>query len=118
MFHVHDDLRNWRSRWPWKWLFPLKVAERYCRKCGFPYSNRLPAEVASYRANDVSVQVFPAGNNRRGELVVRVGRWRSSWGRPYLSDFIPESELDDLASATSQALDLYRARTTNRRARR
>jgi hypothetical protein len=119
MFHVRNDRRRWRLRWPWRWLFPLKVVERYCRECGMPYNDGpLPKEVTSYRAGDVGVQVFPAGSFRRGELVVRVGRWRSSWGKPFLSDFIPESELDDLASATLQARNDYRARTSDRRVRR
>jgi hypothetical protein len=78
----------------------------------------LPEEVASYRAGSVSVQVFPGGGSRRNDFVVRVGRWRSSWGKPFLSDYIPEGELEDLTSAALQALEDYRARTGNRRARR
>jgi len=117
MFHVRNDRRRWRLRWPWRWIFPLKVVERYCRECGFAFNDGpLPQEVASYREGDVSLQVFPAGKNRRGELTVRVGRWQSSRQGPYLGDFIPADELDDLVSVAWQALDGYRAGVPDRRA--
>lgn len=106
-------------RWPWRWIFPLKVTERYCRECGMSYNDGpLPKEEASYRAGNVCVQVFPGGSFYRDELVVRVGRWQRSFGRPFLSDFIPEKELADLAAVVSWACDDYRKRTQARRARR
>jgi hypothetical protein len=119
MFRVRNDRRRWRLRWPWRWLFPIKVVERYCRECGLPYNDGpLPGLEASYRSGNVGAQVFPAGSSCRDELVVRVGRWQRSWGRPFLGDFIPESEMGDLVSVASQARAAYRERTADRRARR
>ena len=114
MFRVRNDRRRWRLRRPWKWIFPTKIVERNCRECGFPYNDGpLPDIVASFWTNDVSIQLFPAGSSRRGELVVRVGRWRNSLGKPVLSDWIPENELEDLARSALQALAHYRKHTTD-----
>ena len=119
MFRVRNNRKRWRMKWPWRLFFPLKVDERFCRECGMPYhEGPLPKEVGRYRDDYVEALVFPAGSFRRGEFVVRFGRWKGGGQKFFLSEFIPESELDSLITVASQARDEYRARTNDRRARR
>ena len=48
MNRVHYGRKKWRTRWPWKWLFPLRVDDRFCPKCGLPYHNGpVPKELAA-----------------------------------------------------------------------
>ena len=119
MFRVRNNRKRWRMRWPWRWLFPLTVNERYCRECGLAYHDGpLPKELARYNEGSVSGLVFPAGGFRRGEFKIRFGRWMGRGDGLFLADFIPEDELDSLLSVAEQAREAYRTRARARRARR
>ncbi|MCY2994748.1 MAG: hypothetical protein NTY19_43840 [Planctomycetota bacterium] len=78
----------------------------------------LPREVNRYRDGNVEGLVFPAGGFRRSEFVVRFGRWKAGGHKFFLSEFIPEDELDSLLEVVTQAREKYRTRTRDRRARR
>ena len=119
MFRVRNNQKRWRLKWPWRRLWPLKVDERFCRECGMPFhEGPLPQEVNRYRDGNVEGLLFPAGGFRRGEFVVRVGRWKAGGQKFFLSEFIPEEELDSLLDVVQQAREVYRSRTRARRARR
>ena len=97
MYLRNQNNKRWRMNWPWRLLFPLKVDERYCRRCGKPFhEGPLPMEVKRYRDDSVEGQVFPAGGFRRREFVIRFGRWKGGSRSSYLSEFIPVDELDSL----------------------
>lgn len=103
MYRVKHHRKRWRTRWPWKRVFPLRVDERYCRECGFPFhKGPLPKEIAHFDSGSISALVFPAGGFRRNEYVVRFGRWRAGGKQLYLSEFIPTQDLDDLLKSFAQ----------------
>ena len=78
MWRVRNNMKRWRLRWPWTWLFPLKVDQRYCRECGLPYhEGPLPKEVATYNKGSISAFVYPAGSYGCDRFEVRFGRWRA-----------------------------------------
>jgi len=84
-------------RWPWRWIFPLSLNERFCRTCGFPYhDNPLPKETITLASGQVNVVVYPAGGFRRNEYIVRIGRVKSGGKQVFLSEYIPLSELEDV----------------------
>ena len=119
MFRVRHNRKRWRLKWPWRLLFPLKVDERFCRECGMPYhEGPLPQEVKRYGDGNVEGLVFPAGSFRSGEFVVRFGRGKAGSHKFFLSEFIPEYELESLLKVVTQARDEYRASVGDRRARR
>lgn len=121
MFRIHNNRKRWRTRWPWRWLFPLKIDERFCRECGLPYhEGPLPETVARYRDGQVGAHVFPAGSFRRDEYVVQFGRWKGGFQKQRFSEFIPESELDAVIEVAKVAYANYleRQRARDRRARR
>ena len=110
MYRVRNNQKRWRLKWPWRLFFPLKVDERFCRECGMPFhEGPLPKEVNRYRDGNVEGLLYPAGGFRRGEFVVRVGRWKVGGQKFFLSDFIPEEELDSLLRVVNQAREEYRA---------
>src|SRR3972149_7727255 len=114
MFRVRNNHKRWRMKWPWRWLFPLKVDERFCRECGMPFhEGSLPKELGRYRDQNVEGLLFPAGGFRSGEFVVRFGRWKGGQ-KFYLSEFIPENELESLLEVVKQARDAYRTRARDR----
>src|SRR5262245_23061098 len=103
MDRIRHGRKRWRTKWPWRWLFPLTIDERVCRRCGLPYHNGpLPKEIAKEQSGNVALIVYPAGGFRRGETVVQVGRWSWRSGNWFHSQFIPTAELDDLFKALSQ----------------
>lgn len=110
---------DWRARWPWRWLFPPRINERFCRECGLPYQDGpRPKQVGHFQDDCVSALVFPAGSYRRGDLAVRFGRWVKSHGEPHLSELIPLAELDSLLTVIQHIQDEYQTSTDARRARR
>lgn len=59
----------------------------------------MPKELASFTVGDIGVLIYPAGGFRKREYVVRLGRWKASSGRFYMSEFIPTENLNDLSKA-------------------
>lgn len=119
MFRVRNNRKRWRLKCPWRVLFPLRVDERFCRECGMPFhEGPLPREVRRYRDGNGEGLVYSAGGFRRGEFVVRFGRWKSSGPRFFLSEFIPEDELDSLLEVATRARYRHHTSTQDRRARR
>jgi len=118
MYRVRYGRKQWRKRWPWKWLFPLTVDERYCRECGLPYQNGPhPTENRQFRRRDVAALVYPAGGWRRGEFVIRFGRWRSQGRDYFLSQYFSPEDLEDLFPVAAQAheyIDLQRKKRARR----
>lgn len=100
MYRVRRNFDHWKSRWPWRWFFLIQVNERFCRKCGMPFQDGpMPKELASFTVGDIGVLIYPAGGFRKREYVVRLGRWKASSGRFYMSEFIPTENLNDLSKA-------------------
>jgi hypothetical protein len=103
MYRVRRNVRPWRTRWPLKKWWPKKMDERFCRECNLPYINGpLPKEIRQFYAGNVAAILFPAGDWRRERFVVRTGRWRPGSGKFYLSEFVPDDELDDLEVVIAQ----------------
>ena len=119
MYRVRRKGKPWRTRWPLKKWWPQKVDERFCRECDLPYVNGpLPKEILQFHSNDVSALLFPAGSWRRGQFVVKIGRWKPGSGRIYLSEFVPSEELDDVANAVAQAREYVDDQAQSARPRR
>ena len=99
MYRVRRSRKKpWRKRWPLKKLWPQKVDQRFCQECGLPFLNGpLPKEIRHFQSGNVATLLLPSGDWRRRRFVVTIGRWKSSSGRFYLSEFVPDEELDDLA---------------------
>ena len=103
MNRIRHHRKRWRIRWPWRWLFPLPVDERFCPECRFPFhEGPLPREVAHFDSGSICAVVYPSGGFRRNEYVVKFGRWRTSGRSLYHSEFIPAQDLDDLIRVFSQ----------------
>lgn len=119
MYRVRYGRKQWRTRWPWRWLFPLTVDDRFCRTCGLPYHNGpIPREVKQFTAGNVGAVIYPGGNFGRGSLSVKFGRWKSGSRDLYLSEFIAADELDDLLFVAAQARRYIAERSRTRVARR
>ena len=118
MYRVRNNRKRWRTKWPWKVLFPLKIDERFCRECGLPFhEGPLPKPLGQYYVHNVNALVFPAGGFRQGEYVLRFGRWRPGGKQYYCSEYIPESELDDLLAVAQHARDQLSALRNTRSVR-
>ena len=103
MYRVRRKGKPWRTRWPWRKWWPQKVDERFCRECNLPYVNGPhPQEIRQFASGNVGAVLFPAGDWKRQRSVVRVGRWKPSAGKYYLSEYIPTDELDDLQRVVAQ----------------
>ncbi len=119
MYRVRHGRKRWRTRWPWSWLFPLHVDDRFCRTCGLLYHNGpLPKEIKQITHNNVGALIYPAGNWSRIAYVVRFGRWKSGSRELVLSDYIGIEELDDLDKVIAQARVFIDERREARAARR
>ena len=119
MYRVRYGRKKWRTRWPWTRLFPLRVDDRFCPKCGLPYHNGpLPKEVTQFTEGNVGACIYPSGTFRRRSFAVKFGRWRSGSRELYLSDFIDAEELDDLFEVAALARDFVTGRESARAVRR
>lgn len=104
VYRSRNQRKRWRLKWPWKHLFPLRVDERFCRHCGLPYhEGPLPQEVKRCFVDNVAAIIFPAGSWRKGEFVIRVGRWRAGGKQFYCSEFIPAADIDNLLAVVELA---------------
>ena len=120
MYRIHHGRKRWRTNWPWRWLYPLKIDERFCRKCGLPFHNGpLPKEVKRFTVENVGALLFPAGSWARGsKLVIRFGRWKQGSRDFCFSEYIPSDELDDLKKVFEQVTEYFDERTKTRAVRR
>src|SRR5690606_17463993 len=101
---IRYQRKRWRLKWPWNRLFPLRVDERFCRHCGFPYhEGPLPNEVKRYCSDNVVALALPAGSWRKGDLTITVGRWRASGKQLFCSAYIPITENDNLLAGVEMA---------------
>ncbi len=67
-----------------------------------PYQDGpMPKELHRIQKGNIGGLLLPAGGFRKREYVVKFGRWRASMGKFYLSEFIPEEDIDDLANAVN-----------------
>ncbi len=104
MYRSRNYRSRWRSSWLWTRLFPPRVDERFCTKCRMPFHDGpMPKEVSCFMADNVAVLVFPAGNWRKDEFVLRVGRWKAGGKQFYCSEFIPAADIDSLITAAVMA---------------
>ena len=62
----------------------------------------MPKEVHGLQKGNIGGLLFPAGGFRKKDHVAQFGRWRASMGKFYLSQFIPEEDLDDLFRAVEE----------------
>jgi len=116
MYHIRNGRKRWRTRWPWRHLFPLKIDDRFCRECGQSYHNGpLPTEVERFTSGNVSALIYPSGNWGMAAFVVRFGRWKAQGRAPYLSEYLVAEDLPDLARVTKQAYAYVDARSNKRR---
>lgn len=119
MYRSRNQRKRWRTKWPWKSIFPLRVDERYCPECKMPYhEGPLPKEVTRYFVGNVVAFVLPGGAFRRNEYVIRIGRWKSGGKQFYCSEFIPASEMDDVLAVVELAKEKITALSQTRAARR
>ncbi len=106
MKHFRNRRKRWRTKWPWKHLFPLRIDERYCKECGQTYhEGPYPTPVADHVIGNIGVIIHPSGDWRRREFVIHAGKWTRSPKGFYLSEIIPENELDDLFEVLEWAED-------------
>jgi hypothetical protein len=118
MYRVKRNGRPWHTRWPWNKLLPQKVDERFCRECKLPYVNGpLPKEIAQMSSGNVAAILFPGGDWKRERVVLRFGRWKPYSGKFYLSEFIPDDELDDVAQVIVQVREYLDGSARHRPAR-
>ena len=108
MYRVRYGRKSWRTRWPWKRMFPLKVDERSCRTCGLAYQNGpQPREKMSFTSGNVAALIFPAGNWNRRQTVVKFGRWKARSGAFFLSEYFSAEDLEDLVQVVAQAHEYF-----------
>jgi hypothetical protein len=103
MYRSRNQRKRWRLKWPWRLIFPLRIDERYCRECGFPFhEGPLPQEIKRCFEDNVVGIIFPAGGWRKGEYVIRVGRWKAGGKQFYCSEFIPAADIDNVVAVVEQ----------------
>ncbi len=118
MYRVRYGWKRWRNRWPWKWLFPPTVDERYCPKCRLPYQDGpQPKERKQFISGNVAGLVYPAGNWGQRKYAVKFGRWKASSRQFYLSEYFSADDFDDLNRVAAQA-HAYIGASSRQRARR
>ena len=104
MYRSRNQRKRWMLKWPWKHFFPLRVDERFCPECKLPFhEGPLPKELACCSVDNIAAFIFPAGGFRRGEYVVRVGRWKTGGKQFYCSEFIPASDIDNVLAVVELA---------------
>ena len=106
MYRIRHGKKRWRTNWPWRWLYPLKLDERFCRKCGLPYHNGpLPKEIQRFDVGNVGALIFPAGGWKKGNRYsIRFGRWKQGSRDFSFSEYIPCDELDELRQVLDQVV--------------
>lgn len=120
MYRVRRGRKEWRTRWPWRWLFPLKLDQRYCRHCGQSYhEGPHPEAVRGFRQGNVGALVFPGGGYRSNSpYAVRLGRWKQVTRSFLFSEYIPSDELDDLKKVFAEVVAYFDEQRETKTARR
>jgi hypothetical protein len=120
MYRVRRGRKEWRTRWPWRWLFPLRLDQRYCKHCGQPYhEGPHPDPVQGYRHGNVGAQIFPGGGYRSSSpYAIRFGRWKQVTRGFFLSEYVPSDELDDLKKVFLDVVGHFEAQQKTKAARR
>ena len=119
MYRVRRNGNLWRTRWPFRIWWPPRIDERFCPKCTLPFVNGPePEQVRQFLSGNVAAILYPSGDWKRERFVIRLGRWKPGSGRFYLSEFVPDEELDDLDEVIVQVREYFAARAQARQGRR
>jgi hypothetical protein len=104
MYRSRNQQKRWQRKRPWKYFISPRVDERFCPECRMPYhEGPLPKEVAQFNSDSVTVFIFPAGGWRKGEYVIRLGRWKAGRKQLFASEFIPDQEIPQLLEVVELA---------------
>ncbi|MDQ3329252.1 MAG: hypothetical protein M3552_01145 [Planctomycetota bacterium] len=84
-----------------------------------PFVNgSIPEKVREFQSGNVAAILYPSGDYRRERVVIQLGRWKPGAGRFFLSEYVPEEELDDLDEVIVQVREYFAARAQAPRGRR
>jgi hypothetical protein len=113
MFRVSYGRPRWRFWWPRKRKTPSSLHPRFCNQCGLEFvDGPMPDARKVFTVGNVGAVVYPAGNWRRGDCVLRFGRWKAPFkGKLELSEFVPHDDLDDLIQVAALAREFTRKRS-------
>lgn len=111
MYRVRRNRNHWRTRWPFRKVWPPGLNDRFCEKCKQPFiDGPVPDPVHSFQAGSVCAVLYPEGGWKKHRVVVRIGRWKPSAGKFYHSEYLQDDELDDLENVVAQVRDYLAAR--------
>lgn len=113
MFRVSYGRPRWRFWWPRKRKHPTSLHPRFCKHCGLEFvDGPMPNSRKVFTVGNIGAVVYPAGNWRRGDCVVRFGRWKAPFkGKLELSEFVPHDDLDDLIQVAALAREFTHKRS-------
>lgn len=118
MYRVRRNRNVWRTKWPFRKLWPPGLNDRFCKECSQPYiDGPVPKAVRSFQAGSVCAVLYPEGGFKGNRVVVRLGRWKPSGGKFYHSEYIQADEIDDLETVVAQVRDYLAACTPQPRQR-
>ncbi len=104
MYRVRNGWKPWRTRWPWNRMFPLRVDERFCRKCQRPDRNGpLLEEDKRYTSGNVVARIYQTKRFGIVSYRVQFSRWISRSGDRFLSPNLRLEDFHDLAKVATQA---------------
>ena len=107
--------QNWKTRWPWRLMFPPKVKESLCRRCGLPFQDGpQPNPIRQFEDDCVAAIVYPAASFWSKKVTVCFGRWTRSSGQPRLSEYIPLEEVDSVLKVARQVQEQYQKNARRR----
>lgn len=118
LYRARKQRKRWRLKWPWSVIFPIKIDERFCRECGLPFhEGPIPKTLDSVTVNSVTSLIFPPVGFRKGEYMIRLGKWIGGKHNLYCSEFITPSDLDDMElviERTREAVKRLKGQTRER----
>jgi hypothetical protein len=105
MFRVSYGRHRWRNWWPRKRKHPTSLHPQFCKHCGVEFvDGPMPQPLDVITRGNVVAAVYPSGGWRKGECVVRFGRWKAPYkGHLQMSEFVPHEDLDDLLQVAALA---------------
>ncbi len=112
MFRVSYGRPRWRTWWPRTRKHPTSLHPRFCKHCGLEFvDGPMPNPLTVFTHGHVAAIVYPAGSWRKGDCVVRFGRWKAPYkGQLQLSEFVPHEDLDDLLTVAALAREFTASR--------